>query len=312
MNAARSSRRGRPLLWSAALLIAAALVAVGWLRRGEGPPSGTPGVTQKVAAGPTGAPHETAGTFEVASATGTVEAQRQGKWVPIEEGDTLTRADVVRTHAKSGAILRFSAGTEIELRERVEIGLDRLPGGAAVDLRRGKLLARVSGSDALAITSRQTKTSNEGFARFVVLADEDGRVSVAALEGTARFTAAGKSVRLPGGTESRSQEGAPPTDPERIPEEVFLDVVWPTEKTGEHADIQGRATPSTTVMVNGAPASVGPDGRFSTRVKLQEGKNLVEVEAESLSGQTRRASTTLVRRPPRPALTPEAADLWKK
>jgi hypothetical protein len=304
-------RRRRPLLWSAGLLLVAALVAAGWLRR-QGGRSGTPPVPPTAAAGAAAIPIDGAGTFEVASATGTVEAQRQGAWVPIREGDTLTRADVVRTQAKSGAILRFSAGTEIELRERVEIGLDRLPGGAAVDLRRGKLLARVSASDALAITARQTKTSNDGFARFVVLADEEGRVSVAALEGSARFSAGGKSVRLPEGTESRSQAGAPPTDPERIPEEVFLDVLWPTDRPGEHADIEGRAAPSTTVTVNGTRTNVGPDGRFSSRVKLREGKNLLEVEAESLSGQTRRASTTLVRRPPRPALTPEATDLWKK
>jgi hypothetical protein len=40
---------------------------------------------------------------------------------------------------------------------------------------------------------------------------------------------------------------------------------------------------------------------------------MVQVQAEDLSGRTREASTTLVRRPPRPPkLAPEPAELWKK
>ena len=80
------------------------------------------------------------------SAAGVVEAGRNGAWRPIKNGDTLTRADAVRTAAGAGATLRLSAGTEVELREKVEIGLDRLPSGATVDLRHGKVFARVSGT----------------------------------------------------------------------------------------------------------------------------------------------------------------------
>ncbi len=256
-----------------------------------------------------------AGTFQVASAEGRVEAERDGRWSPIKEGDTLTRTDVVRTAAGGRAILRLSAGTEIELRERVEIGLDRLPGGPAVDLRRGKVLARVSGAEALAITSHDTRTANEGPSHFVVRSDEQGRVSVAALSGSARFAAGGRSVKLAAGTESSSEPGGAPTDPERIAEEVLLEVVWPAEEQShrvDHAEIRGQTRRSSTVTVNGTEAPVGPDGHFTATLPLRDGKNPVEVEAEDLAGRTQKAASTVVRRTRPPALNPEPADLWKQ
>jgi hypothetical protein len=285
--------------------------------------------------------------FEVVSATGKVEAQRGDGWGPIREGDKLTRADVVRTAAASGAVLRLAAGTEIELRAGVEIRLDAwtaggptvagdagdhaqaadtaagaaLParqGGASVDLRRGKVLARVGSAGALSIHARDTRTTSDGPARFVVLADEKGRVAVATIAGTARFAAGGKTVSLPAGTASASQGGAPPDDPEHISEDVFLNVAWPTvDRHGERAEIKGRATPSSVVTVR-APSSVetatvGANGQFSVVVPVGVGKTPIDVEAEDLVGHTKQASTTLLRRPPAPpALTPEATDLWKK
>ena len=288
--------------------------------------------------------------FEVMSATGKVEAQRGETWSAIRQGDKLTRSDVVRTSAASGAVLRLAAGTEIELRAGVEIRLDAWsaaapapgaaggsgsggggaapaaaapgasspPGGATVDLRRGKVLARVGNAGSLAINARDTRTTSEGPARFVVLADENGRVAVATIAGKTRFAAGGRSVSLPAGTASASQGGAPPEDPEHISEEVFLNVAWPTvDRHGEHAQIKGRATPSSVVTVR-APsgletAAVGADGQFSVTVPVSIGKTPIEVEAEDLVGHTKQATTTLTRRPPPPpALRPEATDLWKK
>jgi hypothetical protein len=235
-------------------------------------------------------------------------------------------------------VLRLAAGTEIELRAGVEIRLDVWsaggpapgggsppaggpplpPSGASVDLRRGKVLARVGAAGGLSINARDTRTTSDGPARFVVLADEHGRVAVATLSGTTRFAAGGKTVVVPAGTASASQSGAPPDDPEHISEEVFLNVAWPTvDRRGDHAEIKGRATPSSMVTVR-APtgletAAVGADGQFSVTVPVGVGKTPIEVEAEDLVGHTKQMATTLNRRPPPPpALTPEATDLWKK
>jgi hypothetical protein len=347
MTSASSSRLRTALLALAGLgtLVGAAWVSR-WLFEGPETTVGTARVADQSAAvtAPPAANAEGERTFYVVSMTGKVEAEHGGTWAPIKPGDTLTRLDVVRTSAASAAVLRLANGAaEIELRAGVEIQLsawgevdgaaapgtaaapgqsDKLPAGAGaganVDLRRGKVLARVSTAGALAINSKQTRTTTAGPARFVVLADEKGRVSVAAIEGSARFAAAGKSVELAAGTASASQAGAPPGDPETIPEDVFLNVVWPTvERNAERAEIKGRATPSSIVTVR-APsgletAAVGADGQFSVTVPVGSGKTPVEVEAEDLTGRTRQAGITLTRRaPPPPALTPEATDLWKR
>jgi hypothetical protein len=304
-------QRTTPAGLHAVVAVLAVLAAIGACRRETA--SGSAGAAVAMAAGPAGASVD-GGTFEVESASDGVEAQRGGRWFSIKRGDRLTRSDVVRTSASSSAVLRLAAGTEIELRAGVEIGLDRLPGGPSVDLRRGRVLARVGGTDTLALTARDTRTTNEGPARFVVRADDQGRVSVAALEGKARFSAAGKTVALEPGTTSSSSNGGPPEDPERIPEEVLLNVVWPSaEHHGAEAEVAGRTAPSSTISINGAPASVGTDGRFSAKVPLREGKNVMHVDAEDLTGRTRRDEATLVRRTAHPPkLTPEAADLWKK
>jgi len=337
----------------ALIAIAIVVVATRVSRRLFESPEKTAGDAPPTAVAAGGAPLPAGGeetyVFEVMSATGKVEAQRGETWSAIRQGDKLTRSDVVRTSAASGAVLRLAAGTEIELRAGVEIRLDAWsaaapvpgaaggspsgggdaapiaaagasspPGGATVDLRRGKVLARVGNTGSLAINARDTRTTSEGPARFVVLADENGRVAVATIAGKARFAAGGKSVSVPAGTASASQGGAPPEDPEHISEEVFLNVVWPTvDRHGEHAQIKGRATPSSVVTVR-APggletAAVGADGQFSVTVPVGIGKTPVEVEAEDLVGHTKQATTTLTRRPPQPpALRPEATDLWKK
>jgi hypothetical protein len=348
------SRRRANVATVAVALIAIAIVIVATRvsRRLFESPDGRALVTgkrQTAVASPTAPPAaaDDIHVFEVMSADGKVEVQRGDDWALIHQGDRLTRTDVVRTSAASGAVLHLDIGTEIELRAGVEIRLDAWnngdpvaiadggdrvaaaeaaaggatpprQGGASVDLRRGKVLARVGAAGALAINARDTRTTSQGPARFVVLADENGRVAVATISGTTRFAAGGKTVAVPAGTASASQSGAPPDDPEHIPEEVFLNVAWPTvDRHGDHAEIKGRATPSSVVTVR-APsgletATVGSNGQFSVTVPVGIGKTPVEVEAEDLIGHTKQATTTLTRRPPPPpALTPEATDLWKK
>jgi hypothetical protein len=254
--------------------------------------------------------------FQVVEADGQVDAYRDGRWIAIKQGDLLTRDDLVRTVPGAHAVLRLSAGGEIELREKVEIRLDRLsPAGSSVDLRHGKVVARVAAAnDTLAITARETTTSTEGPAHVVVQADEHGQVSVATLKGKARFASAGKTVVLPEGTETRSpRPGAPPEDPEKIPEEVLLQVVWPEgDHRADTAQIEGHVRPASLVTINGAATTVGDDGRFSASVPLREGGNRVHIEAEDLAGRKRTAAATLLRRSTRlPKLAPEPGQLWK-
>lgn len=255
--------------------------------------------------------------FQVSEATGRVEAKRGGKWVLVVAGDVLTQDDLVRTGV-GRAILKLGGTTEIELRERVELRLDSISrAGASVDLRRGRVVATVgrAGSN-VTVTAARTRTANQGSApaRFVVTADERGRVAVAATEGEARFEAAGRTVQLTAGTTSSAEPGEAPVDPEKIGEDVFLNVAWPTgDRREDKVAVSGRASPGSLVRVNGAPAEVEANGAFVATVPVRVGGNPVEVEAEDAAGRSKVERREIRKIPTKaPVLRPVKTELWNQ
>jgi hypothetical protein len=258
---------------------------------------------------------DAAALFRVASSQGEVEALRDGQWVAVPRGQVVGSAEVIRTGANSRAMLRLGNSTEIELRERVQIRLGRLSKTAmTVDLVRGKVFAHVArAGDHLTISASETLTSNDGPTHYIVKAEESGPVSVAVTDGSARFASGGREVILGPGMESRSERGGPPAEPERIPEEVLLSVVWPEgEQHGGKAAVSGSARPSSAVMVNGTTVAVAADGRFKVLVPLREGPNPIKVEAEDLLGRSKTTTSSIQRLPARrPELTPLPRPLWK-
>jgi len=255
--------------------------------------------------------------FQVTEATGRVEAHRGGKWVPIVAGDVLTQDDLVRT-GNGRAILKLGRTTEIELRDRVEVRLDSISrAGASVDLRRGRVVAKVGRSgDNVAITAARTRTANEGGApaRFVVTADERGRVAVATAEGAARFESAGRAVTVPAGQVTRAEPGQAPSNPETISEDIFLSVAWPTgDRRDDRVPVAGRAAPGSLVRVNGAQTDVDDSGRFAASVAIKVGQNPIEVEVEDSSGRSRMERRDIRKIPTKaPELAPVPTELWKQ
>lgn len=323
MSAAEQRRRVRPYarlalmaLVAAAVLLAATRMSRYLFERPRAPSEAAPTVTTPGLALPRADPGEAdAAMFRVARSQGEVEALRDGQWVAVPLGEVIGSSDVIRTGAGSRAVLRLGSSTEIDLREKVQIRLDRLSRTeVSVDLVRGKVFAHVArAGDHLTISASETRTSNEVPTHFIVKAEESGRVSVAVTDGSARFASGGREVILGPGTESRSERGGVPAEPERIPEEVLLGVVWPEgEQHGGRATIAGNARPSSVVMLNGAPVAVAADGRFKSYLPLREGKNQIRVEAEDLMGRQKTTTTTLERLPAhRPELTPVPGPLWK-
>jgi hypothetical protein len=255
--------------------------------------------------------------FQVSEATGRVEAKRGGKWVLVVAGDVLTQDDLVRTGV-GRAILKLGGTTEIELRERVELRLDSISrAGASVDLRRGRVVATVgrAGSN-VTVTAARTRTANQGGApaRFVVTADERGRVAVAATQGEAQFESAGRTVRLAAGTTSSAEPGQAPVDPEKISEDVFLNVTWPAgDRRGDRVAVSGRTTPGALVRVNGAPAEVDANGAFMAAVPVRVGGNSVEVEAEDAAGRSKVERREIRKIPTKaPLLSPVKTELWNQ
>ncbi len=251
--------------------------------------------------------------FRVTALQGVVEAYQNGQWYLVRPGHLLSTKDVVRTAVGARAILR-RGGIEIELRDNMDLRLDDLEKETAKIglLRGGKVSASVAGDDEhVEITARHTKTENIGASRFVVSVSPSGKVNVATSEGAARFSAKGKDVVVPSGSVSTALPDQAPGDPEPIPQELLLSVIWPEDdRLDSQARVKGRAQPSSRIDVNGVETEVGADGTFRAVVPLKIGKNHVQVEAEDILGRSKTVDKVVTRAAAPPALEPTGQELW--
>jgi hypothetical protein len=251
--------------------------------------------------------------FRVTALQGAVEAFQSGQWYIVRPGHRLSAKDVVRTAVGARAILR-RGGVEIELRDNMDLRLDELEAETAKVglLRGGKVSASVAdGNDHVEITARHTKTSNIGAARFVVSVSPSGKVNVAASEGSARFAAKGKEVVVPTGSVSTALPDEAPADPEPIPQEILLSVIWPDDdRIDGQARIKGHAQPSSRVNVNGVETEVGANGTFRAAVPLKIGKNHVQVDAEDILGRSKTVERVVTRAAAPPTLEPTEQEIW--
>jgi hypothetical protein len=167
------------------------------------------------------------------------------------------------------------------------------------------------GNGHVEISASHTKTENIGAARFVVSVSPTGKVNVASTEGSARFAAKGKDVVVASGTESTAMPDQAPSDPEPIPQELLLSVIWPDDdRLDNHARIKGRAQPSSRINVNGVETEVEGDGTFRAVVPLKVGKNHVQVDAEDILGRSKTVDKTVTRAAAAPTLEPIGQELW--
>jgi hypothetical protein len=253
--------------------------------------------------------------FRLSTLAGNVEAFQNGQWYVARAGHLLSSKDVVRTHGGSRASL-LRGSVEIKLGDNMDLRVDKLDKTTAkLGLLRGDRISANVGKDdeTLEIDALDTHTTNVGAARFAVSVAPSGKVSVTTAEGAARFEAQGREVVVRKGNESTAFPGATPSDPEPIPEEILLSVIWPEDdKADGISRIRGRASPSSRVRVNGEETSVAPDGSFLARVRVSEPQTHVHVEAEDTVGRQKTVDKVL-RLPPRaPSLQPSGDGLWKE
>ena len=258
-------------------------------------------------------PESDAKLFRVTALQGEVEALQNGQWYLVRLGHLLSTKDVIRTKPGARALLH-SGGVELELRDNMDLRLDDLEKETARVglLRGGKVSASVGGeSEHVEITALHTKTSNIGASRFVVSLSPSGKVNVATSEGAARFSGQGKEVIVPGGSTSAALPDQAPSDPEPIPQEILLSVIWPEDdRVDKQARIKGKAQPSSRVNVNDVETEVGPDGSFRATVPLKIGKNHIQVDAEDIIGRTKRVDRVVTRSSPPPTLEVTDQDVW--
>jgi hypothetical protein len=325
----RLSERKRRTLASAALVAAGVgtLIGASVVSRQffEGPTRNSPPHHPQLASAAT-----TVTLFRVAAVQGGVEALHNGQWYVVQAGDLLPVQDLIRTNKGASALLR-RGGTEIEVREDVDIRLEQLANPrpredagsattaaaptASFDLvRGGNVVASVDDpNEKLQITAGGTRAVNDGVSRFVVQLSADGSVTVGTAKGEVLFAAKGKQVSVTAGHESTARSDHEPGEPQSIPEELLLSVMWPEIDHAEaHAQVQGKVRPSSRVKVNGVDAQIHADGRFAASIPLAVGPNKIEVEAQDILGHKKAVNKVIKRPPPLPTLEPTEEDLWKR
>jgi hypothetical protein len=252
--------------------------------------------------------------FRVASIQGAVEALHNGQWYVVQAGDLLPMQDIIRTNKGSNALLR-RGGAEIEVREDVDVRLDQLAKNTASFglLRGSSVVTSVEDpSQTVEITANGASARNQGPSRWVVQQGASG-VTVGTAKGEVVFSARGKQVMVRAGQESTAKPDEEPSQPETIPEDLLLSVMWPEiDHAQPQAQIAGKTRPSSRVKVNGVEAPVHADGRFATSVPLGVGPNKVEVQAEDILGNKKAVNKTIRRPPPSPSLETTDEELWKR
>ncbi|MBI4508392.1 MAG: FecR domain-containing protein [Deltaproteobacteria bacterium] len=229
-------------------------------------------------------------SFEMTEVAGQVEIKRTDTWTAATKGDRLGTDQSIRTGPDGRAILRAETGDELALRERVELEVDKLEKTVTeLTLTRGKVRAAAApGTERLQISSQGAQAVGAGGGRFTVYTDQKGAVTVASETGAVKVLAQGNTVTVPERTQAHVPLGGKPSDPVPIPDDVFLRVAWPTDEVvSVKANLRGKATPGTQVLVNGQLALVKDDGTFEAQIVLREGDNRVAVLAEGIDGKTR-------------------------
>jgi hypothetical protein len=253
--------------------------------------------------------------YRVAALQGPVEVLHNGQWYVAQAGDLLPLSDVIRTPKGSRALLR-RGGVEIEVREEVDIRLEKVASdtAASFDLLRGTVAASVDNEqEQVEIIGGGARAVNRGAARFVFELGPNGQVVLGTAKGTALFEAQGKEVAVPAGHESVALPGEEPSQPERIPEELLLSVIWPElEHSATNVQVAGKTRANSRVKINGVEVRVQPDGRFAEAIPLVVGPNKVEVQAQDVLGNKKAVNKVIRRNPPTPTLEATEEELWKK
>jgi FecR protein len=247
--------------------------------------------TIRPAAAATIAPHSAAEEAIVESVVGSVQRSAGGGWASIAVGDRLRESDLVRTGRGAHTDLRIDDKSRLTIQEASQVTIRELTdrvhrfkltrGRVAVDYKPdGKRVLRIESErgDAVAETAE---------ARFSVLSTGTA-LAIATESGSVELTSENRAVLVAAGQQAIAQAGAGPTDAAAIPTDVLLKVANAAASgTSLCADIEGNAEPGAEVLVNGEPAEVDPQGRFSMRVPRTRARKLVRVAMRMASGRER-------------------------
>jgi hypothetical protein len=288
-----------------AALALATLAAYRWLL---GPEPGAP-------LPPSPAPLAVADPLTLAAVSGEVAVLRAGARTRAAVGATLQAEDAIETAVGArveltggGYRIWLEEGGRFDVQEiSAELARFRLAAGlvsASVEDDPGRALEIEAAPGAVART--------RGGELSVARSGES--IAVGVRRGAAEFAAAGTTVTLREGEQSRARVGRPPSPPEPLPASLLLKVSWPTVRTTNERRmvVSGRATPGAVVVVGDERVEVRPDGQFVHVIHLREGRQRLTARAHGVAGSAASESPPLVLDTRAPDARFDTRDLWVK
>ena len=226
-------------------------------------------------------------SMEVLSVRGEVSVIGASGESKLAVGCQVLPGESVKTGHDGEAVMRGEGSSTITVTEHSSVEVEGvLDGVARLRLDEGRVLGDVTGEG----SSIQVRGGKEGASvltrdgRTAVAVDASGDFSVATLRGTAALTHDGATQELAEGQVAVVSGGKVALG--ALPKSVLLKVAWPeegrTRETKKTVTVEsGKAT---SVRVNDRVIAIGPDGKGTIEVELQEGENKIKVEAADVAG----------------------------
>jgi hypothetical protein len=238
---------------------------------------------------------------------GDVSAQAGGQtvWRPLALNNKVAEGERIKTALNSRVELTMPDGTVLKINENTifDVNEIKVPDVDREDRMKFTVWAgNIWASFKKIITSRQEREIESPSAVVAVRGtilemevDRNQNTTVRVEEGlvSVRSKDIEGEVSVVANQETFVEKGKSPTQPRSIPpkpdqteeEELTLDINLPgvmfTDPTVLTAGlpVSGRVPPGTTLEAEGRPTPVGPDGRFLTRLRVNEGLNTIHLTA---------------------------------
>ncbi|MEO1592269.1 MAG: FecR family protein [Cyanobacteria bacterium J06632_22] len=123
---------------------------------------------------------------------------------------------------------------------------------------------------------------------FGVSVAEDGRTTIATLSGAVEARGQGQAVLVNPGYVSIIRPGEAPSTPIPLDQDLAFHTADYERQGGQQVRIAGRVNPANTVLIDGQPAMVAPDGRVTASVQVPQHLRLVNIDVTNAMGEQRR------------------------
>jgi hypothetical protein len=241
-------------------------------------------------------------TVTVAAVTGVVERREgsEGQWAEVRPDDELGQSDAIRTREGGRVNLTIGETIKVDVAESSQFTVSEITQTLSnIRLEGGRISAGVAGGG-VRVLKVEVKGSGAvaetAAGEFSVLRTEDARVTVAAIKGSVKLSARGKSIEVGSGKQSVVAVDEAPAAPTNIPPSLFLKIntTLPRRMNRRQTDVEGFTLPGAVVTIKGVNIPANADGSFRAAVPLIEGRNEIVVAVGDVLGRSDRRTLPTV------------------